>query len=144
MQLPRIYADFNAFQGAVEGEAFAELELTGYGTLASLAKQRIRLKEGMELLLFEPNDIECSAVAHFDASRKDPAGRIGAWVARIPTPVMIRDSTQPEEPSGEHPCIVCGGDFKEQFATRGRNYIETCLYCEASVMAPMAPPDGAA
>ena len=144
MQPTCIYADFNALEGAAEGAPFAEMEITGYGTLASLARQRVRLIEGMELLLFEPNDIECRAVAHFDAFRRDPAGRIGAWVARIPTPVTVRDSTQAEEPSGEHPCMVCGGNFADQFASFGRNYTETCAYCGASVMAPMAPPDGAA
>ncbi len=41
------------------------------------------LEEGMSLILFEPNDFECNATAHFDQSRADPDGLRGAWVARF-------------------------------------------------------------
>jgi hypothetical protein len=140
MPLPYIYADFNALGNVGEGELFAEMDLTGYGTLASLARQRLRLKEGMEFFLFEPNDIECRAVAHFDPTRIDPAGRVGSWVARIPSPVTTRQSEQPEANSNEHPCIVCGSDFADEFAKVGRHYTEECAKCGASVMEPMAPP----
>jgi hypothetical protein len=143
MPLPRIYADFNAIEYLGEGSSSAEVPLTGYGTLASLARQKLRLFEGMAVLLYEPSDIECEAVVHFDYSRKDPAGRVGAWVARIADHRAIRDSKQSEEPSSEHPCIICGGDFAPQLAG-ARNYMETCIHCGASVMEPMAPPKSAA
>ena len=140
MPLPHVYADFNAIEYSSEGTICAEIALTGYGTLASLARQRLRLVEGMPLLLYEPNDIECEAVAHFDSSRKDPAGRVGEWVARITDHRTIRESKLPEEYSNAHPCIVCGGDFTAQLTSAGRSYNETCIYCGSSVMAPMASP----
>lgn len=143
MPIPRVYADFNALECIGEGSSAAEMALTGYGTLASLARQNIRLVEGMQLLLSEPGDIECEAVAHFDATRKDPAGRIGEWVARIADHRNVRDCTETTEPSNEHPCIVCGLDLMAQRTTLARNYKETCVGCGASVMEPLAPPHNA-
>lgn len=143
MPLPRVYADFNAIEYLGEGSTAAELALTGYGTLASLARQKLQLSEGMAVLLYEPDDIECEAVVHFDSTRKDPAGRVGAWVARIADHRAIHDSKHSEKPSNEHPCIVCGADLAPQLAG-SRNYAEICIQCGASVMKPMAPPKSAA
>ena len=139
MQLPKVYADFNAIEYLPEEPSLAEVALTGYGTLASLATQRLRLSEGMAVLIFEPNDIECEATVHFDSSRRDPAGRVGEWVARVEHR-NIRTSTEPEVAGSELPCLVCGSIFPAQ----PRNYRETCSNCGASVMEPLAPPRNAA
>ena len=135
-----VYADFTAIEYEGEGSTRAHVALTGYGTLASLAKQRLRLVEGMPLLLFEPNDIECEAIAHFDLSRKDPAGRPGEWVGLIADHRNIRDCTRGAESSREHPCIACGSNFAAQSFSAGRNYTERCTNCGASIMEPMAAP----
>jgi hypothetical protein len=121
ISLPRVYADFNAIEYVSTGQASAETPLTGYGTLASLARQRLQLAEGMWLLLYEPNDIECEADVHFDSSRTDPAGRKGQWVARINDHRQIRSSSASEESPLEHPCIVCGTNFAAQGDTLARN-----------------------
>lgn len=140
MPLPRVYADFNAIEYP-PGKVLAVMPLTGFGTLASLAMQRIRLAEGMALVLFEPNDIECEAVVHFDATRVDPAGRQGEWVARFDHH-LVRDAPQTgESVPMEHPCIVCGKSFFGQ--ALGRTYTAVCSNCGASVMEPMLPPDRA-
>lgn len=136
MSLPRIYADFNAIEYLTDERPMAQMALTGYGTLGSLARQGLRLAEGMTLLLYEPNDIECEAVVHFQRSRRDPAGRVGAWVARLDHR-NIRACTHPGESFGQHPCIVCGRDFMDHLHTR--NYTEICTGCGASIMEPMAP-----
>ena len=124
MTLPRIYADFNAIEYP-SNTAFAEIRLTGFGTLSSLAKQNIRLREGLVVVLFEPNDIECEATVQFDRSRTDPAGRPGEWIARF-DPQSVRDVSQTSEPrSNEHPCIVCGKPFFGE--KKGRMYNDTCV-----------------
>jgi ribosomal protein L37AE/L43A len=134
--LPRVYADFNAIEYPPDAP-LAEMPLTGYGTLASLARQRLRLSEGMALVLFETNDIECEVTVHFDRSRTDPAGRQGEWVARFDHR-LVQDCVRTEEQHVEqHPCIVCGSQSFEQMP---RNYTEVCSRCGASVMEPMLPP----
>ena len=137
MALPYIYADFNALNPHAD-DAIVEMQITGYGTLASLARQKLRFTEGMAMVVYEPMDIECEATAHYDSLLKDPAGRPGAWVVRL-NPTNIRESVQSQDNNGEHPCIICGHDFKVSFA-RGRNYTEHCVSCGASVMEPLAPP----
>jgi ribosomal protein L37AE/L43A len=140
MSLPRVYADFNAIE-YLPNSGRAEMRLTGYGTLASLARQRLRLSEGMPLVLFEPDDIECEVTVHFDSERTDPAGRKGEWVARF-NHHSVLNCTQKEEASAQpHPCIVCGAQSFGQ--ERSRTYTEVCSVCGASVMEPMLPPNSA-
>ncbi len=138
--VPHIYADFNAIEYSPDGGPEAEIVLTGYGTLASLARQRLRLTEGMKLVLCELNDIECDGIAHFDRTRIDPAGRLGAWVARIDH-TLIRESFTEEDWPKTHPCSGCGADLNTLFKGLARSYTEHCPLCSTSVMAPMAPPE---
>lgn len=141
--LPRIYADFNAIEYPEEGGSIAEMPLTGYGTLASLSRQGLKLEEGMSLVLYEPSDIECEAVATFDQARTNPAGRPGEWVARLNHKEIRSNLIEWDEPS-THPCSGCGKDLNDLFRGEGRSYNEHCPACGTSVMAPMAPPKGAA
>jgi hypothetical protein len=139
MRLPQVYADFNAIEHGASDKDLAAIPLTGYGTLSSLAAQGLRLSEGMRVLIYEPEDIECEALIHFDPSRTDPAGRSGEWVALV-RPAEIRASALATEPPGVFPCLSCGRLFTQE----ERNYREVCSGCGLSVMQPMAPPLSAA
>ena len=107
--LPRVYADFNAIEYPADGSSRAEMPLTGYGTLASLSRQGLKLKEGMSLVLYEPSDIECEAIAAFDQARTDPAGSSGEWIARLNHTEIRSNLTEKDEPN-THPCSGCGED----------------------------------
>lgn len=137
MPLPYVYADFNAIEYPSD-QSLAEMPLTGLGTLASLAMQRIRLTEGMALVLFEPEDIECEVTVHFDTARADPAGRQGEWIARFDHRLVRDTSRAGLTVPNEYPCIVCGQSFFGP--ALGRNYTAICRNCGASVMEPMLPP----
>lgn len=141
MTVPVVYADFNAMMKAAKRVGLPEVEMaiTGYGTLQSLASQGVRLAEGMPLLLFEPNDIQCTATAHFDDRLVDPAGRVGAWVAVL-DPSKIHDSQLSAPSDVSHPCISCGFEFTKYLQVHCRHYEEHCPECGASIMEPMAPP----
>jgi hypothetical protein len=142
MPLPYVYADFNAINAMeYQGKGrLAEMPLTGYGTLQSLANQKLRLEEDMPVVLYEPNDIEVNAVVHFDRTRIDPAGRVGEWVGRF-DPEAIRESGRGEMDLDHHLCYGCRNDLKPFLRTVGQRYIEVCPTCGTSVMAPLAPPD---
>jgi hypothetical protein len=142
MPLPYVYADFNAINAMeYQGKGrLAEMPLTGYGTLQSLANQKLRLAEDMPVVLYEPNDIEVNAVVHFDRTRIDPAGRVGEWVGRF-DPEAIRESGRGEMDFDHHLCYGCRNDLKPFLRTVGQRYIEVCPTCGTSVMAPLAPPD---
>jgi len=140
MDVPRVYADFNALPSArpLPGSPRVRMEITGLGTIRSLAGQGLRLFEGMSVLLFEPGDIQCLATMHFDLSLADPAGRAGAWTAEL-DPSEIEDSMLVEQTIG-HPCLSCGRDLDAYLASAGFNYTQNCPHCGASVMEPMAAP----
>jgi hypothetical protein len=137
MSLPRIYADFNSIEGISDNEA--TLDLTGYGSLASLSRAKIQLREGMKLLLCEPNDVEVEGTTLFDISLKDPAGRTGRWLVKI-DPRLIRDSQYTEANPKSHPCFTCRTELYEHLRTFGWNYNDFCPHCGASIMLPLAPP----
>lgn len=140
---PRIYADFNAIAYRQDGSSLADIPITGYGTLASLSNQRLRLAEGLEVVIFEPRDIECDGAAHFDLARTDPAGRQGEWVVVIDHS-QTRDCAPDQPELSEHLCFGCRLNLKSHFKDIGRSYTEICPACGTSVMAPLAPPANAA
>ena len=51
MPLPKVYADFNAIEYLAAEPPLAEIALTGYGTLSSLAAQKLRLSEDLRVLV---------------------------------------------------------------------------------------------
>ncbi len=140
MPVPRVYADFNGIEYLAADRSEALLSLTGFGTLASLSLQKLRLSEGLSVVLYEPDDIEADATVHFDASRVDPIGRIGSWVAKLDAR-KIRSCVDGETLGRVHPCFGCGKDLSDHFLSMGRYYDESCPHCGASVMAPLSPPD---
>lgn len=139
MNPPRIYADFNAIEYLDGSRVEARMSITGYGSLASLSKQKIRLSEGLRLTLFEPGDVEVTGVAHFDPARRDPAGRAGEWVVQFRAS-EIRDSACGSELTREHLCFSCGENMYTHLDKVGRRYVESCPRCGTSVMEPLGPP----
>jgi hypothetical protein len=137
MPLPRVYADFNSLEYINEDGSISRLGLTGYGTISSLSRQKLRLVEGMPIICFEPNDIEVQGIAHFDNSVCDPAGRIGSWFAIIDQH-KVKNVDISEEENFEHPCFHCGANLKEHLHRVGQHYNEHCPNCGTSVMAPLA------
>ncbi|MFZ6818759.1 hypothetical protein [Undibacterium sp. Ji22W] len=140
MALPRVYADFNSLEYVNEDGSISRLGLTGYGTISSLARQQLRLVEGMPLIFFEANEIEVQGFAHFDNSVRDPAGRIGAWFGVVDQH-KVKNVDISEEANFEHPCSHCRASLNEYLKRVGQQYNEYCPNCGTSVMAPLSPPE---
>ena len=140
---PLIYADFNSLEPYSYGSYDSRVDLVGYGSLRSLARQKIQLSEGMRLIICEPGDLEADGIAHFDQTTTDPAGRSGKWFALLNRD-EIRKSTQEDILTDDHPCFECGEDLNKILATKARNYTEKCPICNTSIMKPLeAPPTDA-
>jgi hypothetical protein len=141
-ETPRVYADFNRIEYSKDSESPDSLKITGYGTLASLSRQKIQLEEGMELTLITPNDIECEVIVKFNEKIFCPSGAMGAWVAYF-NHNDIRDCIGLEVEEFGHPCFNCGVNLEPHFKLVGRSYKESCPICGVNVMAPMAKPEKA-
>jgi hypothetical protein len=63
------------------GVSCAEMLLTGFGALGSLARQGLRLEKGMSLVLFEPNDIDVLSPPPIAQSKQSEltCRRTGNW-----------------------------------------------------------------
>ena len=141
-RIPRVYADFNGIEYSQDPETLDFLKITGYGTLASLSRQKIKLEEGMQLVLVTPNDIECEAIVKFNEEVLCPSGAKGAWVAYF-NHNNIKDCVNLEAEDFSHPCFNCGVNLEPHFKLVGRLYKESCPMCGVSVMAPMLKPEKA-
>ena len=139
MDIPFVYADFNSIERYTFGGYDSRVGMTGYGSIASLSTQRIKLREGMDLIVYEPLDIEATGVAHFDLNCSDPAGRIGMWFVLVNNK-DIRDSKYSSEAGGTHLCFGCRYDLKEHLDKSGRRYQEKCPRCGTEIMTPLSPP----
>ena len=137
----RVYADFNGVDGVTGEPAMCHLLLTGYGTIASLNNQQIRLREGMRLIFFTPNDIEVEGDVFFDRENPGKFSAVGQWKAKY-NQDEVRDSIVGEEGDPlKHLCFDCRLDLKDYLKTVGQSYAETCPNCGTDVMYPLLPPD---
>ena len=136
----RIYADFNGIESPSEDAAQCLLDLTGYGTLASLSLQQIRLHEGMSLTLFDPDGLEVEAVALFDESKVGKDSHSSGWLAKFKCS-LIKECTPVLHDFDKHLCFKCRRDLKSHLLEVGQQYKEICPYCETSVMFPLLPPE---
>ena len=137
----RVYADFNGVDGVTGEPAMACLLLTGYGTIASLNNQQIRLREGMRLIFFTPSDIEVEGDVFFDRENPGKFSAVGQWKAKY-NQDEVRDSIVADEGDPlKHLCFDCRLDIKDYLNTVGQSYAETCPNCGTDVMYPLLPPE---
>jgi hypothetical protein len=133
----KIYADFIDLETCKgEGDDVC-LDLTGYGTLASLSQHQVRLQIGQRLILSDPDGLEVSALVYFWEGRISKRG--SGWYAKF------RRSEIKNVPSREHNydvhlCFKCRLNLRQHLDHVGQNYSEHCPRCGTSVMFPLLPP----
>lgn len=133
-----IYADFDAVEDHALGDGVCQIDLTGYGTLASLSKHNISLFEGLSLKLSDQDELGVIAEAFFDESRIPPncSGWFGQFQNSDIFEVKVDGLIEKE-----HLCFSCRVDISRYLDEVGRNYKEFCPHCGASIMFPMEPPE---
>lgn len=133
-----IYADFNGLEDcpAVHGDSC--LDLTAYGTLASLSLHRLRLRVGQHLMLCDPDGLQVTAEICFDPTRvsKQSSG----WLGRFRRS-DIKVCPALEHDLSVHPFFKCRHNLKPYLDQAGRQFNENCPHCGTPVMFPLLPPD---
>jgi len=132
-----IYADFNGVESCVDDDEKLCLDLTGFGTLASLSAHGIKLERGKEFTFVDADGLTVHAIVEFDPART--LENCSGWFARFReidlfygAPIELDHST--------HLCLHCRRDIKPHLKKVGQNFAENCPFCGVSVMAPLAPP----
>lgn len=133
----RIYADFNGIEEYDSDSNMLCLNLTGYGTLASLSTCQIVLQEGLLLELADPDGLSIKAMVFFDKERisKNSSG----WFARFPKEDMS-EGKELDHDYDTHLCFKCRKNIKPYLDEVGRQFSEVCPFCGTSVMYPLSPP----
>lgn len=135
--LQKIYADFNNLEH-FENDDFVYLNLTGYGTLASLSNNQIRLAEGMKLHFYDDCGTAVIADVFFYGNLIN--NHCSGWFAKF------RNEDIFYEPVVEHDflihlCSRCRRNiYLDLDQTIGRQYKGACIHCGELIMTPLLPP----
>ncbi len=133
----RIYADFNGVEEYGSDSKMLCLNLTGYGTLASLSFHQIALEEGQFLELADFDGLSVQVIVFFDKERMSK--NCSGWFAKFPK----EDMSEGEELGHDfntHLCFKCRKNMKSHLDAVGRQFNEECPFCGTSVMYPMSAP----
>lgn len=133
----KIYADFNGTEICTADPNILCLNLTGYGTLASLSFHRVKLRESQRLLFGDIDGLTSGGTTYFDKNRitKNCSG----WFARIDQKGIYEDVAI-DHNSEIHVCFSCRKNVKHYLDLTGRLFDEHCPFCGESVMTPLSPP----
>jgi hypothetical protein len=132
----RIYADFNGIEKCEFDSDLLCLNLTGYGTLASLSFNEVKLFKGQVLELSDPDGTSVFGTVYFDKNKisKNCSG----WFAKF-----REDEISEGEPlkydKNAHLCFKCRKNIKPHLDMVGRQYKENCPYCGTPIMFPLLP-----
>lgn len=137
----RIYADFNGVTGCPDGTEMTCLMLTGYGTLASLHRYQIRLREGMVLTFFEPSDIEVEGKVFYDRTAPGKFTSPGQWLARFDGQDVKDSAESGAAELKEFLCFKCRLDLTAYLNVVAQQYKEICPNCGTDIMYPLLPPE---
>lgn len=134
-----IYADFNDLEGYASDSSKVLLDLTGYGTLASLSLHKLRLHIGQRLLLSDFDGLEALGEIGFDITRVSKY-RSG-WFAKF-SRSDIKHVLPREHDYSVHMCFKCRRNLRPYLDQVGQNFREECPHCGTPVVFPLLPPEG--
>lgn len=132
-----IYADFNGIEESSSDSSICYLNLTSYGTLASLSFYHIKLEDGQVLDFADPDGLLVSAEVFFDGT--NASKNCSGWFAKFHKNKIIEIEPYSFDFSS-HICFCCRENMKVYLDKIGRNFSENCPKCGTSVMFPLLPP----
>ena len=141
--MTKVYADFNALLDVGGPGRHGLVHLDRLGTLRDLCAARLRLREGLTLILrsdsSEDEDLEIEATVRWSSDPRALDG--GCWVGEF-DPEAFRDVPAQSERSVSDwfPCGSCGTNLAADIRRSGLNSSTTCVACGTRVHALIAPP----
>ena len=134
----KIYADFNSIEECSSDRNKVCLDLTGYGTLASLSFHKLRLREDETFLFVDPEGLNVNGVTYFDKNRVSE--NCSGWFAKFERD-DITEGEHLDHDYETHTCFNCRNNIKPHLDIVGQQFKENCPFCGTSVMFPMSAPD---
>ena len=133
----RIYADFNGVEEYLSNPDELSLDLTGYGTLASLSFYKVKLYEGQSMELVDLDGLSVNGVTYFDPEKVSE--NCSGWFAKFQKR-EISEGEPLDHNFDTHICFKCRKNIKPHLDVVGRQFREECPFCNTPVMFPLSPP----
>jgi len=135
----KIYADFNGVEPCgTDGDELC-LDLTGFGTLASLCRHSVKLHRGLCLTFSDFDGLVVTAAVDFDSSRVGPNS--AGWYAKFRKADLREEEAVTDYDFNDHPCFKCRINLKPHFAKVGQQFHDRCPNCGTPVLFPLSAPD---
>ena len=137
MNTPRIYADFNGYECYEDGRRAVALDT--FGSLRDLTNAGLRLRDGLQLTIFdssdEEEDLEAAATARYDEARR-------VWMAEFPAEQFAYVPKKDRSVDDRFLCLGCRIDLAtwSDAWQRRMPLVELCPHCGASTASAIAPP----
>lgn len=142
--VPRLYADFNAQLDCGGPDRPGLVHLERLGTLRDLGEARLRLHDGLALVLYtdssENEDLEIEVTARWFTDPKMVRG--GCWVGEF-NPKEFRDVPTSAIRSVREwfPCGACGTNLATDIQSTGLNSKSQCRVCGFRIHSLIDPPE---
>lgn len=133
----KIYADFNSIEPYPFDENMLCLDLTSYGTLASLSYYQISMQIGNTFTFVDPDGLTVTATVFFDSSKISTI--CSGWFAKFESDNIIQGAPLAHY-NDLHLCFHCRKNTKPYLMRVGQQFKEHCPFCGTAVMTPLLPP----
>ena len=134
----RIYGDFHRIFSSPRNSDREGVSLDRYGSLRDLSNAGVRLKEEMELTVFdwsdENEDIEVHCKVYYDWQRE-------FWLAEFDERGIVDVPKGERKTETEFLCLGCRNNLKDYFSKHGRNPETKCPTCGTLITEAIAPPE---
>jgi hypothetical protein len=137
MSTPRIYADFNGFETHEDGHHSVALDTLG--SLRELTNAGLRLRDGLQLTIYDwsdaEEDLEAVVTVRYDRRRS-------VWLAEFAAKSYVYVRKQDRAVDERFLCLGCRADLAtssdERRARMPRG--DVCPHCGAPTASAIAPP----
>ena len=137
MKLPRIYADYNGWQGSPRNPSRKAIALDTFGTLRELSNAGIRLQDDVELVIYdysdEEEDLENHVLVYWDTTRS-------VWLAEIIDDEVQYIPKRDRVQITEFLCLKCRAPLQDYINKNGMNASSVCQNCGEKITAAIEPP----
>lgn len=138
MNFPRIYADYNGIQASPRNLSKLAVPLDTFGSLRDLSNAGIRLREGVQLIIFDYSDdnedLENLVIVYWEKVRK-------RWLAEFIDEEVVYVSKRDRTEKTEFLCLKCRTSLKDHIEKSEMNPNSICQKCGEKIVAAIEPPE---
>ena len=138
MKFPRIYADYNGLQASSRNLSKLAVALDTFGTLRVLSNARVRLQDGVQLVIFDysddEEDLENTVTVYWEEARN-------RWLAKFLEEDVVYIPKRDRTENNEFLCLKCRLPLQGHIEKNETNENSACPRCGEKIFAAIKPPE---